>query len=475
MAIKLDLLPIPDENIIILNDDYLYKKIVKSTNTLVTWLTSSDPYYSNKKKDKKDIESIQIPSELEVIKKGFDNFLKGTKKLPVVSITNGLFKDCNLKSVIFPKTLEVIGDFAFKCCPLENLVIPEGVTNIGESAFEDCENLLSIKLPESLREIGDNAFSGCTSLEKVYLPNSVEQIGDNAFKDVKLVEYDGQAEGRPWGAVDSISREIIKQREEAKAKAEAEEKKRIEEKARIDFENSKPKPVTLNDDYIKCLLGYNDKSEITSLTIKSDYLYNQKKYKIIEISPSYFQDSSLKSLVIESDSVLLIGKNAFKKSSLEEISIKEGLRSIKTGAFQDCHSLKSVKIPRSIGKIENFLFENCTVLETIEIPEGIKEIGIRAFKNCSSLKEIIIPSSVTTIRSGAFMGCTSLKKVVISSGVTNIGESVFEDCDSLEEIKIPDSVEQIGDYAFLGIKKVYYNGNTEGRTWGADIVKTYSE
>ena len=218
MALKLDLLRVPNE--IILDDNYLEKRVYKLPNPVIKWLTSSDPYYSNKKKDKKDIETITIPKELELIEEGLFKIFNATKIFPVTGIADGLFEDCNLKSVTLSETLRVIGARVFKGCPLENVVIPKGVRIIGESAFEDCKNLVSIKIPESIQEIGDNAFSGCSSLEKVVVPETVQKIGKNAFKDVLLLEYNGNAEGRPWGAIDSISEEIIKQREE-------EEKQRV--------------------------------------------------------------------------------------------------------------------------------------------------------------------------------------------------------------------------------------------------------
>ena len=86
----------------------------------------------------------------------------------------------------------------------ENIEIPEGVTSIKDKAFENKEQIESVVFPNSLETIGNCAFSGCTNLTEIELneglisidwdafrgtglscvliPWSVEQIGPSAFK-----------------------------------------------------------------------------------------------------------------------------------------------------------------------------------------------------------------------------------------------------------------------------------------------------
>ena len=505
MAIKLDLLQTKEnKNRVVLNDKYLSKIYIntpkENLNQLVEWLNSSD---GNKRvfteKDKQLLKTYNIPES-------FKDGIFGPK-ICIIGIGDSLFENCNLETITIPQTIYKIGKRAFRGCPLKTLIIPHGVLYIDDFAFEDCKNLSYLEIPQSVKIIGDNAFSGCTSLEKVKIPDSVIKIGDNAFKCVANIVYNGGAEGKPWGAEQREEKEANRKAEEDRAKAEAERKKledeleaknraeakrKAEEEAKRkarenaqreaeELERSTPKPLILDEQSIKHLyelnlIDSNDKNEITSLFIPSNYIYEKQKYKIVEIKPFYFRNSSLKSLIVNPDSVEIIGKYAFKNCiSLKEINIKDIIQ-IAEGTFKDCSSLKNVLISSELlVQIENSVFENCKGLEYIKIPDGVTIIGKNAFRNCRSLKEITIPSSVTTIKSGAFSNCKSLKKVVISSGVKIIEESVFEDCDSLEEIKVPLSVEKIEDYAFLNIKIVYYNGTAEGSPWGADIVKNYSE
>ena len=88
----------------------------------------------------------------------------------------------NLKSVIIPDSVTVIGNSAFKNCKeLKSITIPNSVTLIGEESFAHCTGLTSIKIPDSIISIGYYAFGNCPELKSVTIPNSVTSIGDYAF------------------------------------------------------------------------------------------------------------------------------------------------------------------------------------------------------------------------------------------------------------------------------------------------------
>ena len=51
----------------------------------------------------------------------------------------------NMKSVILPKSMQIIGTRSFfECSSLETAVIPDSVTEIQEGAFEECISLKTI-------------------------------------------------------------------------------------------------------------------------------------------------------------------------------------------------------------------------------------------------------------------------------------------------------------------------------------------
>ena len=94
-------------------------------------------------------------------------------------IREGTFQEMtNLKTVILPDYVQVIGPFAFSCCyNLTSVQLGSRTLAIGDHAFEACTSLTDINLPEGLLYIDYEAFKSCESLEAVTLPNSVAGIG----------------------------------------------------------------------------------------------------------------------------------------------------------------------------------------------------------------------------------------------------------------------------------------------------------
>lgn len=164
-------------------------------------------------------------------------------------------------------------------------------------------------------------------------------------------------------------------------------------------------------------------------------------------------------------------------------------------SFMDCTSIESVTVPNGVIYIGMDAFRNCTNLKNITIPDTVNEIGMLAFKDTAwlenqhdgvvyagkvvytckgempvytnltlksdttgiadiafkeqkNLYRITIPDSVKVIGFGAFDGCTGLISVNIPDGVSEISGDVFEKCSSLENIVIPNSVKVIEYGAF---------------------------
>ena len=87
----------------------------------------------------------------------------------------------DLREVVLPSTMKVIGPVAFAECPSLGAVhLNEGLTEIGDGAFLGTVQLTGIKLPESLRTIGQMAFYG-SGLASVSVPASVESVGEMGF------------------------------------------------------------------------------------------------------------------------------------------------------------------------------------------------------------------------------------------------------------------------------------------------------
>ena len=108
----------------------------------------------------------------------------------------------NLRSVVLPEGVRMIGDHAFGYSGIVSIEIPEGLLVIGDEAFFNCNSLKSLSLPSTVLTIGDEAII-CNSLESISVASgniSYESIDGVLFdKDgAELIAY--PAARKPKGA-----------------------------------------------------------------------------------------------------------------------------------------------------------------------------------------------------------------------------------------------------------------------------------
>lgn len=65
-----------------------------------------------------------------------------------------------------------------------------------------------------------------------------------------------------------------------------------------------------------------------------------------------------------------------------------------------------------LSKIYDSMYKEINVPPRMTIPDGILSIETMAFMNCHSLQEITLPKSVKTIRPYAFSKCINLHKII---------------------------------------------------------------
>ena len=202
-----------------------------------------------------------------------------------------------------------------------------------------------------------------------------------------------------------------------------------------------------------------------------------------------------------------ICSNAFLRSSLSEITLPEGLKSIGRSAFGYCRNLSEIVIPDSVTDIGKEAFRHCTTLyKVICYAVNPPKAGYDMFLDCDpELKIILLGQSLSAYTSAlnwkkyqarfegdfnvpivfaddkvreicdqqmwdkdgddkisyteaaavtdlgsAFSGSdiTSFNELRYFTGLTSISESAFSKCELLEEIIIPEGVGSIGPEAF---------------------------
>ena len=334
--------------------------------------------------------------------------------------------------------LKLIGNGAFKgMTDLTEIEIPNTVTTIWPNAFKDCTNLKKVTLPESVVFIGWGAFQGCTSLESITIPKSVANIGDVAFRNctsLKNFTFPESVVSIGWGVFWGC--------------------KKLEY---VTLPNNLHEIPTYLVEDCPALKTVNIPTSMTS--INSEVFWGTslqtitipEGIKLIDTGAFAFCEN-LRSVIIPK-SLKRLATGAFCGcTSLQDIELNEGLEIIEEGAFFDS-GIRRLTIPSTVKEIPEYTFQQCEQLESIVLPEGLEKLGMMAFDCCTSLKTIKIPNSLKRLNEKTFEGCSNLTKVEFDSRsqLKYIGPGCFAMCSSLREFDMPDSVTEIDDDSDDGV------------------------
>ncbi|MDE6289849.1 MAG: leucine-rich repeat domain-containing protein, partial [Ureaplasma sp.] len=112
-----------------------------------------------------------------------DKTIDEAKQIPSLKkISGSAFKNCtSLSSFIIPDTVIEIGESAFYGAGLLEIKVPKKVETLGSYAFYNCASLTNVTLPNKLKRIEDYTFANCKNLINVNIPSSIEYIGASAF------------------------------------------------------------------------------------------------------------------------------------------------------------------------------------------------------------------------------------------------------------------------------------------------------
>ncbi len=350
--------------------------------------------------------------------------------------STGVFSGAKaLKELILPDRMTRIPNaMVAYCAALEKVYIPASVTEIGTYAFTKCEALADLTIGEGskLVEIGQSAFS-YTAFPKFEFPETVEIIGQSAFANSKLTEVSLPA---------SFKYEVFKT-----------------------ATTGNP-----DDEYVNGhgAFGYCKELETVYIPkgvkkIASTMFISCPKLHTVTFeegselenigSQAFSGDTALTNFDIP-DGVTWIGLLAFDRTSLTDITLPDGLKTIKNSAFKEIKTLKSIVIPASVEKIWMYAFQNCTALESVVFetdPEKLQltEIGNQAFEN-TALKTFTFPKNTEQVtitdENGVETTETKINEIVL-------GEKLFAKCRDLKTVFISESIKNLTN-VFVGCVSV---------------------
>ncbi|EAY03375.1 surface antigen Bsp, putative [Trichomonas vaginalis G3] len=179
--------------------------------------------------------------------------------------------------------------------------------------------------------------------------------------------------------------------------------------------------------------------------------------------------SAMLSLTLQS-----VGVRAFYGSSIGNLSIS---CLIPSGLCRLCTSLETLTLNEGVSQIGPFAFSECTSLIGFTIPKRLTKILEFAFESCSSLSNVrmVANCNLESIEGGCFYGCHNLKFINLSiydtsylfqnGALTFHNQSklmVFIPYSGIKNFIVPNDMEVIGRCAFMGsptLLRVFFNGN----------------
>ena len=307
-----------------------------------------------------------------------------------------------LTLVELPEGLETIGNGAFRdCTALTGLTIPAGVTVMGANLFEGCRSLAGVTLPAGITDIGNSAFAGCTSLAEITVPEGVTAIGGSAFRGCAAL-------------------------------------------TRIDLPASLR---TVGD-------GAFDYAPASRAQVRFGGIRAQWR----EVSVGKENGGLTGAEIHCADDDISLGGGSCGEGLVWTLDVDGCLRVIGSGEMEDYSSVAETPWTGLRSSIRE-----------VVLSYGVRSVGAHAFQNCSGLTAVTIPGSVTAMGEAAFQNCTGLTQVVLPAGLERIEESVFRGCTGLTALTIPGSVTAIGENAFdyAPASRVQVSFGGKKAQWGA--------
>lgn len=300
-------------------------------------------------------------------------------------------------TVTLRSELQSIANYAFaNNSVLKQMVLVEGLKVINQHAFQNDYVLQNLNLPESLTTIGGDAFTNCKGLKDITIPANVSSYGSSAF------------------SVSGLKTAKFKARTVSLGSSFFQQCYALES---VDF--SAVRDLTLNGGafYAAGLRELKDLPDNTSI-INTQLCEACMELVSVDIG-------NVKALTTNNATQYMF-KNC---TVLKNVVLPKGTRYLGRETFSGDLNLRKVKNTEDLVSVDVNAFNNCRLLESVSFSNVLKTINSGAFNSCYSLKALIIPYSVTSMAS-CLNSCYGLEDLymyplsVPSGNTTGIGGSL---------------------------------------------------
>ena len=375
----------------------------------------------------------------------------------VTAIEQLVFLEARIRSIVFPKWLRTIGNYAFEAATFginsATLSFPKSLTAIHNGAFSGCSGIEKISIPASVSIIGQNAFAGIQSLKEIEVDTNNQH-----FSSYNKALYTKDKTTIIYCPIDKLTYTLHDSTttigEEAFGQC---------------MINSLTIPSTVTTIHSRAFANctrltsmhipasvshmggglFKGCHNLKSLTIDSLNQY----YKIVDTAVYSINMDTLISHYLATGnvevpgSVKVVAEDAFSLSKVENVELPEGLILIKDGAFRDAKTLRSVSLPQTLKEIGIWGFSCCERLETIDIPNSVTSIGLSVLDGCYSLHTARMSDSVKIIPAMSFYGCSRLESYSGGGSVERIGEAAFT-FTKIKSMVFPETLRVIEELVF---------------------------
>ncbi len=361
-----------------------------------------------------------------------------------------MFYEKGFESLVLPKTLKKIGDYAISFCG-ESMDLPPTLTWIGDHAFHHSE-FERLHIPASLVHIGNGALNESPNLYQVTIDdNNPEFVLENGY----LYTRD---HSRLLSCFCPVGTRVASLTIHPEVKI-------IDDKA---FHSVHSDHLNLNE-----VLEYIGESAFCGMLRD---VYQEKLIipnSVTYIGPYAFDECYVDTLII-SDNVEYLPESVFSYCFIGHIHLPAKLKGIARGALYNSR-MCNLELPNGLETIGPWALGELTK-GTLVIPESVRQMDEFAFAGIY-VDTLDIRAPLDSIPTAAFYSSQSLRKLILPPTIKRIGASAFYECYPLVDCKLPDGLEEIEDWALAGadyMKEWHIPASVRKIGWAAFAVPNFT-